>query len=833
MNSQEMLRELVESGILAADEADHVFAKLRAEDQQVSSDAIAEELLKEGKLTSYQVESIQQGSASQLVFGEYLILDELGRGGMGVVYKALHRRMQREVALKVLTDDALKRPQGFERFQREVRAAARLVHPNVVTCHDAGEDGGVEYLVMEFVEGEDLHHAVRADGPMSMDKAVDCIAQAANGLEYAHHEGVVHRDVKPSNLIRCADDTVKLLDFGLAALRSHASTGHHTELGLTESGQMMGTFDFMSPEQAEDAASADARSDIYSLGCTLYFLLTGKPPYEADTVIRKLLAHRSEPIPDIREVREDVPRSLATLLHVMLAKNQNDRPQTMSGVSEQLAAVRAELCTKPGTRTAMFEPNSGRVPVVDAGYEHVPSSRKSASQRRYILSSPIAWAVALFAGALIALTAVAFITTRDSASAESEVAEAPVSAAAASGMVKPAYYEDFDGFEEPNRRTHFTFGTADGVHFNVPTSGGWFSHSVPIEDGIVSTSFRIVEGSNGAATVSLVSPDYKQTLYLRFLDEGKLEARGDMIAGIATRNGPKIEPFRVNQLHPVGEFNRVFLVINGRQFWVYVNGALALGPVLSQKKLTPARVRLGARCAAKKTMRAEFDDLAVWPSTELSKIQLPEGMDADIPVPATKGHVPPVYANFFGKRTTRYAPGQGVENGVFFLDHDKGVNVWNKKVLEDGIVGTSFRIGPDTQGAAIVSLWCKKSTRELSFFIWDDGTMAVVGELLKGGEKNAGIDRMPVPSLRPVGEFNQLYLVLDQNQSWIYLNDELVLGPLPGVEDICPATLRFGANSLAQHPMRVEFDDLIVWPTTDIADIVQPNPKTISSDDEE
>jgi len=242
------------------------------------------------------------------------------------------------VAVKVLPAKALENEDAVKRFYREVEAAARLLHPNIVAAYDAGEHEGLHYLVMEYVDGVDLSELVKEQGPMSIKQAVDYIVQAARGLEYAHRLGVIHRDIKPGNLLLDADGTVKILDMGLA--RFEGGIGEK-DLGedLTSTGQIMGTCDYMAPEQAEDTHAADARADVYSLGCTLYRLIAGGVPYGGDTVMKKLLAHREAPIPSLLQSRPDVPEALQSVYERMMAKDPDDRIQTMTELIAELEAV--------------------------------------------------------------------------------------------------------------------------------------------------------------------------------------------------------------------------------------------------------------------------------------------------------------------------------------------------------------------------------------------------------------------------------------------------------------------------------------------------------------
>jgi serine/threonine protein kinase len=241
-------------------------------------------LVKSGKLTKYQAETVYQGKVKGLAFGEYRVLDKLGEGGMGVVLKAQHQRMKRIVAVKMISGAALKSPDSVKRFYREVEAAAKLNHPNIVTAHDASEHEGIHYLVMEYVEGKDLAAIVKEKGVLPVAQAVECIIQAARGLEYAHKRNIIHRDIKPANLLVGKEGTVKILDMGLA--RVAGLVDEEDKDRLTQSGQVMGTLDYMAPERAMDTHHADARADIYALGCTLYRILTGEAMYKGETIAK-------------------------------------------------------------------------------------------------------------------------------------------------------------------------------------------------------------------------------------------------------------------------------------------------------------------------------------------------------------------------------------------------------------------------------------------------------------------------------------------------------------------------------------------------------------------
>ena len=270
-----------------------------------------------------------------MVFGYYTVFDKIGQGGMGVVLKARHQRLDRIVAIKVLPRELLASTEAVERFYREVKAAARLTHPNIVTAYDAGENKGTHYFVMEYVQGEDLAHLGHRRGPLPLPEAVDYTLQTAKGLEYAHSQGVVHRDIKPGNLLLDASGTVKILDMGLA--RFEQGLEDHESAPLTRSGQVMGTAGYMAPEQAENTHQADHRADIYSLGCSLYRLLTNKAMYSGEDPRpdppSPIATSRS---PSLRDRRPDVPEELDRIYQKMVAKRPEDRYHSMR---EAIAAL--------------------------------------------------------------------------------------------------------------------------------------------------------------------------------------------------------------------------------------------------------------------------------------------------------------------------------------------------------------------------------------------------------------------------------------------------------------------------------------------------------------
>jgi serine/threonine protein kinase len=312
---------------------DSVVACLRGSiPEEVAADAsLLNELL--AKVESIRSESnsashdLSHDAVVPQQIGQYRLLEKLGRGSMGVVYKAFHTKLKRPVAVKLLPSYSQRSPNAVIRFHREMEAVGRLDHPNIVRAHDAGESDGQFFLVMEFVDGANMSSLVRSGGPLEVAEACDVVRQAAIGLQHAHDHGLIHRDVKPSNLMLATSGVVKVLDLGLARLQAEAwSDGE-----ATASGQIIGSPDYMAPEQGSDPRGADARADVYALGCTLYFLLAGRPPFgskEYDTLLQKVMAHANEEAVPIEQLRPDVCPQVVAILDKMLAKNPADRCST-------------------------------------------------------------------------------------------------------------------------------------------------------------------------------------------------------------------------------------------------------------------------------------------------------------------------------------------------------------------------------------------------------------------------------------------------------------------------------------------------------------------------
>ena len=322
-----------------------------------------------------RVESVFRRTVKTRRLGDYELLEELGRGGMGVVYKARQVYLNQTVALKILPHRYLDDPQAVSRFRREMQSIGGLNHPNIVQAYNAGEAGGVHFLVMEFVDGVNLQQfvgiGIPPGGPLGVGAACEIIRQAALGLQHAHEHQLVHRDVKPANLMLCRSGQVKLLDLGLAKFHADRRGDALPQHSLTQPGVTMGTIDYMAPEQWENPAAADIRADIYSLGCTLFFLLTGQPPYgdpAYDTSRKKLMAHVVAPIPSLVDRCPDCPQDLEEVYKTMLAKDPRQRFAVPAEVAEALGEFAdeeelAEVIHRQGfehlsqVRRCQLEPN--------------------------------------------------------------------------------------------------------------------------------------------------------------------------------------------------------------------------------------------------------------------------------------------------------------------------------------------------------------------------------------------------------------------------------------------------------------------------------------------
>ncbi|MDZ7615598.1 MAG: serine/threonine-protein kinase, partial [Patescibacteria group bacterium] len=292
-------------------------------------------------------ESPRPGTLGGLLPGDRLehfeLLEYIGGGGMGRVFRARDTRLERLVALKVLAPGQAGDKDALARFRNEAQSAARLDHENVAQVFHVGEDHGLHYIAFEFIEGVNLRVLVHENGPLPVADAISYTFQVAEALAHAASRDVVHRDIKPSNVLVTPTGRAKLIDMGLARLHKMDTVA----ADLTASGVTLGTFDYISPEQARDPRNADVRSDVYSLGCTLFYMLAGRPPFPEGTVLQKLLQHQGDAPPDVRQFRPDTPDGLMTVLRRMMAKDPRDRYPAATELLDDLSSLARQLGLRP------------------------------------------------------------------------------------------------------------------------------------------------------------------------------------------------------------------------------------------------------------------------------------------------------------------------------------------------------------------------------------------------------------------------------------------------------------------------------------------------------
>jgi serine/threonine-protein kinase len=302
--------------------------------------AIIESMGERGWLTSYQVNELVKGRGKELRIGPYVIVAFVGEGGMGVVFKAVQPALGRVVALKIVKSERLSNPRAVRRFQREVKATAQLNHPNIVSAYHADQADNKFYLVMEFVYGNSLAQRVLRKGPLRLSRACDYIRQTALGMQHAHERGMIHRDIKPQNLMLTSDKTtVKILDLGLARMVGENAAALYGSTQLTQAGAIIGSLDFMAPEQAVDPRQVDARADLYSIGCTFYYLLTGRVPFPLGSPAEKIARHKNETPRSVEELRPEVPACIGDIVRKLMAKYRRDRYQDCGELIDALDAI--------------------------------------------------------------------------------------------------------------------------------------------------------------------------------------------------------------------------------------------------------------------------------------------------------------------------------------------------------------------------------------------------------------------------------------------------------------------------------------------------------------
>jgi serine/threonine-protein kinase len=345
VSAKSFLNLLQKSGLCDAAELKASLDALRAASAggSVSLRRLTSHLLQSGLLTQWHVKKLMAGKYKGFFLGKYKLLGHLGTGGMSTVYLAEHTLFRKQRAIKVLPRDRVADRSWLQRFYREGRAAAALNHRNIVRVYDIGNEGDTHYLVMEYVRGQDVEQMVRQTGPLPCGQAVDFMIQTLSGLQHAHEHEMVHRDIKPANLLVTPEGEVKILDLGLALFEEDGAS-----LTMMHNERILGTADYLSPEQAIDSHRVDPRSDIYSAGCTLYFMLTGQPPFSEGTIAQRIAMHQSRKPRDVSEFRTDCPVQLLEVVRRMMSKKPDDRFQ---GCERLIAELRTIGSSLPATIT--------------------------------------------------------------------------------------------------------------------------------------------------------------------------------------------------------------------------------------------------------------------------------------------------------------------------------------------------------------------------------------------------------------------------------------------------------------------------------------------------
>ncbi len=352
------LQMLAFSGLLSDEEQRSVEQHFPVTSAATTSRAICDWLLKQSMITEWHAEKLMQAKFRGFFLGPYKLLNRVARGGMSTIYAARHRKSGEVHALKVLPLSRGTEASYLPRFQREAEMTQRLQHPHIIRVfgffsESDGQDA-VHFMAMELLEGRDLFEIVNSDGPLPCRFAAEYVRQAATGLEHAHNAGLVHRDIKPANLFLSDDGRIRILDLGLAQ-------DFDSEESLTRefNERVLGTADYLAPEQAADSHTVDCRADIYSLGCSLYFLLTGQPPFTKGTLVQRLVAHQSKAPASVLQFRHDVPEQLISILNDMMAKNREQRISTAADVAQRLSRFLDERDALDYAGVEVDEPCSG------------------------------------------------------------------------------------------------------------------------------------------------------------------------------------------------------------------------------------------------------------------------------------------------------------------------------------------------------------------------------------------------------------------------------------------------------------------------------------------
>lgn len=434
-SAKNLIKLLEKSGIVDEDDLKDSLGALSSKKngEAVGTSELAAHLIESGVITQWHADKLLAGKYKGFFLDKYKLLGHLGTGGMSSVYLAESKNTRQKRAIKVLPKKKVSDKSYLDRFYREGKAAASLNHPNIVRVYDINNSGNTHYMVMEYVQGLDLYEAVREHGPLPIDEVVEATIQSAEGLLHAHEKGMVHRDIKPANLLRTDSGSVKILDLGLALFHTEGEES----LTVLYNEKVMGTADYLSPEQAVNSHEVDHRADIYSLGCTLYFLITGRPPYHKGTLAQRIAMHQSKEPDSILDSRADCPQGLVDICTKMMRKNPDDRFADCEEVMRTLKAFRDSPETfkldLPPPTPAMAKPVAKLARKVDTApvaavnrdnrfsietesgstANRIPSSTQAPSIRRKRRKPVPKWLVpSLIIGMLSVLVAVLFLLSK-------------------------------------------------------------------------------------------------------------------------------------------------------------------------------------------------------------------------------------------------------------------------------------------------------------------------------------------------------------------------------------------------------------------------------------
>lgn len=366
-SAKSFLSLLEKSRIVADDSLKSALKELAgiADGEKVNTEKLTSHLVDSGLITKWHVDKLLDGKYKGFFLGKFKLLGHLGTGGMSSVYLAEHKVSQQTRAIKVLPRKRVSDKSYLDRFYREGKAAAALNHPNVVRIYDICSEADTHFMVMEHVKGSDLYEIVKDDGPLDPEVAADYVRQAAEGLLHAHEKGMVHRDIKPANLLRTGDGVVKILDLGLALFQQE----EEESLTVLHNEKVMGTADYLAPEQAVNSHNVDHRADIYSLGCTLYFFLTGKPPFSEGSLAQRIAMHQTQHPKSLLEVRPDLPPELVAICERMMQKKPDQRYRDCEHLRQVLVGFLARKTTSTAAGDDQDSAGSSAEASVEAGQE--------------------------------------------------------------------------------------------------------------------------------------------------------------------------------------------------------------------------------------------------------------------------------------------------------------------------------------------------------------------------------------------------------------------------------------------------------------------------------